>query len=126
MHTVSHPGSGTLLYREFEALDLVDASEARFLASAVRDAVREAQRHGAFEANFHRYRLRAWRESLGSRLVTVTSRVSNRPCTSASRSSVRVDTAANCPRPSFSASNLFSANSLASCSTILICAGRSA
>jgi hypothetical protein len=76
MHTVSHLGGGTLLYREFEALDLVDASEARFLTSAVRDAVREAHRHGAFEANFHRYRLRAWRESLGSRLVTVTWRVS--------------------------------------------------
>lgn len=67
---------GTLFYQEFEALDLVDASEARFLSSAVRDAVREAQRHGHYEANFHRYRVRAWREALGSRLVTVSWRVS--------------------------------------------------
>jgi hypothetical protein len=76
MHTVSNLAGGTLLYREFEALDLVDASEARFLTSAVRDAVRTAQRHGAYEASFHRYHVRAWRESLGSRLVTVTWRVS--------------------------------------------------
>jgi hypothetical protein len=76
MHTVSDFDGGTLLYREFEALDLVDASEARFLASAVRDAVRDARCHGVFEADFHRYRLRAWRESLGSRLVTVTWRIS--------------------------------------------------
>jgi hypothetical protein len=68
--------TGTLFYQEFEALDLVDASEARFLSSAVRDAVRQAQRHGQYEANFHHYRVRAWRESLGSRLVTVSWRVS--------------------------------------------------
>jgi hypothetical protein len=68
--------TGTLFYQEFEALDLVDASEARFLSSAVRDAVRQAQRHGQYEALFHRYRVRAWREPLGSRLVTVSWRVS--------------------------------------------------
>jgi hypothetical protein len=76
MHTVSQFGGGTLLYREFEALDLVDATEARFLTSAVRDAVRQAQYQGRFDATFHRYQVRAWRESLGSRLVTVTWRVS--------------------------------------------------
>jgi hypothetical protein len=76
MYTVSNLAVGTLLYREFEALDLVDASEARFLTSAVRDAVRTAQRHGAYEAKFQRYHVRAWRESLGSRLVIVTWRVS--------------------------------------------------
>jgi hypothetical protein len=75
MHTVSQFAGGTLLYREFEALDLVDATEARFLTSAVRDAVRQAQRLGHADATFHRYRVRAWRESLGSRLVTVTWRV---------------------------------------------------
>jgi hypothetical protein len=69
--------TGTLLYQEFEALDLVDASEARFLSSAVRDAVREARRHGSYDARFHRYRVRAWREPLGSRLVTVSWRVSH-------------------------------------------------
>ncbi len=69
--------TGTLFYQEFEALDLVDASEARFLSSAVRDAVRQAQRQGAYDARFHRYRLRAWREPLGSRLVTVTWRVTH-------------------------------------------------
>lgn len=68
--------TGTLFYQEFEALDLVDASEARFLSSAVRDAVRHAQRHGAYEARFHHYLVRAWREPLGSRLVTVSWRVS--------------------------------------------------
>ena len=68
--------AGTLFYQAFEALDLVDASEARFLSSAVRDAVRLAQRHGQYEAKFHRYRVRAWREPLGSRLVTVSWRVS--------------------------------------------------
>jgi hypothetical protein len=68
--------TGTLFYQEFEALDLVDASEARFLSSAVRDAVRQAQRHGQYEASFHHYRVRAWREPLGSRLVTVSWRVS--------------------------------------------------
>jgi hypothetical protein len=73
--------AGTLLYQEFEALDLVDQSEARFLSSAVRDAVRLAQREGRYEACFHRYRIEAWREPLGSRLVTVAWRVShdNRP-----------------------------------------------
>ncbi len=80
MHTVSGPASqfsgGTLLYCEFPALDLVDATEARFLTFAVRDAVRAARRDGSFDASFHRYRVRAWRESLGSRLVTVTWRVS--------------------------------------------------
>lgn len=68
--------TGTLFYQEFEALDLVDASEARFLSSAVRDAVRQAQRHGQYEAKFHLYLVRAWREPLGSRLVTVSWRVS--------------------------------------------------
>jgi hypothetical protein len=67
---------GTLFYQAFEALDLVDASEARFLSSAVRDAVRQAQRDGRYEASFHQYRVRAWREPLGSRLVTVSWRVS--------------------------------------------------
>jgi hypothetical protein len=67
---------GTLLYQEFEALDLVDATEARFLSSAVRDAVRQAQRLGCYEASFHRYRVRAWRQPLGSRLVTVSWRIS--------------------------------------------------
>lgn len=76
MHTVSQFGGGTLLYQEFPDLDLVDASEARFLSSAVRDAVRAAQKQGRYEATFHVYRVRAWRESLGSRLVTVTWRLS--------------------------------------------------
>jgi hypothetical protein len=69
---------GTLLYQEFEAfdLDLIDRTEARFLSSAVRDAVRSAQRDGSYEASFHRYRIRAWREPLGSRLITVSWRVS--------------------------------------------------
>jgi hypothetical protein len=73
--------AGTLLYQEFEALDLVDHSEARFLSSAVRDAVRFAQRTGRYEACFHRYQIEAWREPLGARLVTVCWRVShdNRP-----------------------------------------------
>jgi hypothetical protein len=79
MHTVSDPwaqfSGGTLLYKESRALDLIDASEARFLSFAVRDAVRLAQRDGHFEASFHRFRLRAWRDTLGSRLVTVTWRV---------------------------------------------------
>ena len=69
--------AGTLFYQEFEALDLVDATEARFLSSAVRDAVRQAQRLGRYEASFHRYRVRAWREPLGSRLVTVSWRVTH-------------------------------------------------
>jgi hypothetical protein len=69
--------TGTLLYQEFEALDLVDHSEARFLSSAVRDAVRCAQRDGRYEACFHRYRISAWREALGTRLVTVSWRVSH-------------------------------------------------
>jgi len=43
MHTVSQLGGGTLLYQEFPEIDLVDASEARFLTSAVRDAVRAAR-----------------------------------------------------------------------------------
>jgi phage baseplate assembly protein W len=68
---------GTLLYQEFEALDLVDATEARFLSSAVRDAVREAQRNGHYDARFHLYRVRAWREPLGSRLVTVSWRLTH-------------------------------------------------
>jgi hypothetical protein len=68
---------GTLLYQEFEALDLVDATEARFLSSAVRDAVREAQRNGHYDARFHMYRVRAWREPLGSRLVTVSWRLTH-------------------------------------------------
>ena len=67
--------TGTLFYQEFEALDLVEASEARFLSSAVRDAVRQAQRNGRYEASFHHYRVHAWREALGSRLVTVSWRV---------------------------------------------------
>jgi hypothetical protein len=68
--------TGTLLYAEFEALSGLDASEARFLHSAVRDAVRMAKRNGEYSAHFHNYRVRAWREPLGSRLVTVTWRVS--------------------------------------------------
>lgn len=76
MHTVSQFDGGTLLYQESEALDLVDASEARFLSSAVRDAVRIARRDGSYDARFHVYRVRAWRDTLGSRLVTVTWRVS--------------------------------------------------
>jgi len=75
MFTVSQYEGATLLYEAFPALDLVDASEARFLTSAVRDAVRAAQRQGRYEGQFHRYRVRAWRESLGSRLVTVSWRV---------------------------------------------------
>lgn len=75
MFTVSQLGGGTLLYQEFPALDLVEASEARFLTSAVRDAVRTAQQQGQFDARLHHYRVRAWRDSLGSRLVTVTWRV---------------------------------------------------
>jgi len=77
--TVSNATDGTLLYQSFPALDLIEASEARFLSSAVRDAVRTAQRQGRFEASFHQYRVRAWRESLGSRLVTVTWRVTRGP-----------------------------------------------
>jgi len=75
MHTVSELGGATLLYQEFPEIDLVDASEARFLTSAVRDAVRAARHQGSYDATFHRYRVRAWRDSLGSRLVTVTWRV---------------------------------------------------
>jgi hypothetical protein len=77
MHSVSQYEGATLLYEAFPALDLVDATEARFLTSAVRDAVRAAQRHGRYEGQFHRYRVRAWRESLGSRLVTVSWRVTH-------------------------------------------------
>lgn len=68
--------TGTLLYQQFAAADAVDASEARFLTAAVREAVRSAQREGRYDARFHRYRVRAWRESLGSRLITVTWSVS--------------------------------------------------
>jgi len=76
MSTVfSDRSCGTLLYEEFAALDLVDASEARFLSAAVRDAVRTAQRNKSYDATFQRYRVHAWREALGSRLVTVTWRV---------------------------------------------------
>lgn len=75
MHSVSQFGGGTLLYQESPALALVDASEARFLTSAVRDAVRMARQQGQFDARFHHYRVRAWRDSLGSRLVTVSWRV---------------------------------------------------
>ena len=75
MFTVSQLGGGTLLYQAFPALDLIEASEARFLTSAVSDAVRAARCQGQFDATFHRYRVRAWRESLGARLVTVTWRV---------------------------------------------------
>lgn len=75
MHEVSQLDGGTLLYQEFPALDLVEASEARFLTSAVRDAIRTARLQGRFDATFHRYRVRAWRDSLGSRLVTVTWRI---------------------------------------------------
>jgi hypothetical protein len=75
MYTVSDFSGGTLLYRGFPALDLIEATEARFLTSAVRDAVSAAQRQGRYEASFHQYRVRAWRESLGSRLITVTWRV---------------------------------------------------
>lgn len=76
MHTASQFSGGTLLYQQSDALDLVDASEARFLSSAVRDAVRIAQRDGSYSARFHVYRVRAWRDTLGSRLLTVTWRVS--------------------------------------------------
>lgn len=75
MFTVSQLGGGTLLYQEFPAIDLVEATEARFLTSAIRDAVRTARLQGQFDARFHHYRVRAWRDSLGSRLVTVTWRV---------------------------------------------------
>jgi phage baseplate assembly protein W len=75
MFTVFQLGGGTLLYQEFPALDLVEASEAQFLTSAVRDAVRTARQLGQFDARCHHYRVRAWRDSLGSRLVTVTWRV---------------------------------------------------
>jgi hypothetical protein len=75
MLTVSEFEGGTLFYQEFPALGLVDASEARFLTSAMRDAVREARARGRSDAAFHVYRVRAWREALGSRLVTVTWRV---------------------------------------------------
>jgi hypothetical protein len=68
---------GTLLYQEFDGLDLVDRTEARFLSSAVSEAVRSAQRDGHYEASFYRYRIRAWREPLGSCLVTVSWRVSH-------------------------------------------------
>jgi len=66
---------GTLFAKDFAALDLVDAAEARFLSSAVRDAVRIAQREGGYCGRFHRYDLRAWREPLGARLVTVSWRI---------------------------------------------------
>jgi hypothetical protein len=74
MYTVP-AADATLLYQEFEALDLVDASEARFLSAAVREAVQTAQRDGQSDTIFQRYRVRAWREALGSRLLTVTWRV---------------------------------------------------
>lgn len=75
MYTAPDAHQGTLLYEEFAALDLVDASEARFLSAAVKEAVRTAQRDKRSDATFQRYRVRAWREALGSRLVTVTWRV---------------------------------------------------
>jgi hypothetical protein len=74
MYTVSATDA-TLLYQEFEALDLVGAGEARFLSAAVREAVRTAQRDGQSDPTFQRYRVRAWRVALGSRPLTVTWRV---------------------------------------------------
>ena len=64
----------TLLHKEFEAM--ADATEALFLHEAVRDAVRQTKRDGQYNARLQRYRVRAWREQLGSRLMTVTWRVS--------------------------------------------------
>lgn len=65
----------TLLYEGGSALALLDASESRFLTHAVRDAVRAARDQGQYEAKFSRYSVHAWRDSLGSRLITVTWRV---------------------------------------------------
>jgi len=66
----------TLLYEGGSALALLDATECRFLTHAVRDAVRAARDRGQYEARFSRYSVHAWRDSLGSRLITVTWRVS--------------------------------------------------
>lgn len=65
----------TLMYEAGSALALLDATESRFLTHAVRDAVRAARDKGQYEARFSRYCVRAWRDSLGSRLITVTWRV---------------------------------------------------
>lgn len=75
MLTVSQLDGGTLLYQVAPTLALLDASEARFLTSAVRDAVQLARRQGQTDACFHHYRVRAWRDSLGARLLTVTWRI---------------------------------------------------
>lgn len=66
----------TLLYEAGSALALLDASESRFLTHAVRDAVRAARVRGQYQAHFAGYNAHAWRDSLGSRLITVTWRVS--------------------------------------------------
>lgn len=66
----------TLMYESGTALALLDASESRFLTQAVRDAVRAARVRGQYEARFAGYSVHAWRDSLGSRLLTVTWRVS--------------------------------------------------
>lgn len=65
----------TLLYESGSALALLNASESRFLTHAVRDAVRAARDVGQYEARFSQYTVHAWRDSLGSRLITVTWRV---------------------------------------------------
>jgi hypothetical protein len=67
---------GTAPLKEFESIAEIDAVEAEFLQSAVREAVRSAKRDGQHVARFSRYRVRAWREPLGSRLITITWRLS--------------------------------------------------
>lgn len=65
----------TLLYESGSALALLDATESRFLTHAVRDAMHAARERGQYAATFSHYSVRAWRDSLGSRLITVTWRV---------------------------------------------------
>jgi len=65
----------TLLFERGTASSLLDATECRFLTHAVRDAVRAARVRGQYEARFAGYSVLAWRDSLGSRLITVTWRV---------------------------------------------------
>lgn len=74
-HNDSQFQGETLLYEGGSALALLDASESRFLTHAVRDAVRAARDRGQYEAKFLHYSVHAWRDSLGSRLITVTWRV---------------------------------------------------
>jgi hypothetical protein len=62
------------LHKEIEAM--ADATEAMFLQGVVRDVVQQAKRDGQYSTRHQRYRIRAWREHLGSRLMTVTWRVS--------------------------------------------------